>query len=261
MAVGGRYHTMFEMQASRSNLNPARKESRSMPLPEAPLAKDMPPAMSAMWRALKRAYRAEPRLLPVAFRTVLAGGPARRAAGAVDALLADGVIHHNRNLTIAAGAGLAVSAVATWFLKVISDRTQRRFRDRVAVALESHVAGLQASVSTIDHHERPEYLDRLAMLRNQVFVLDHMYMSLSPLRVDSAARRNRGVADLHSPGAGAVSRVCAAHGIHFTWRPEWSARYKNGPPRPGAWRGICSARPPRRRREKKCASPGSEAGW
>src|SRR5207244_7496922 len=35
-----------------------------------------------------------------------------------------------------------------------------------------------ASVATIAHHERPEYLDRLAMLRNQVFVLDHMYMSL-----------------------------------------------------------------------------------
>src|SRR5262249_25682649 len=35
-----------------------------------------------------------------------------------------------------------------------------------------------ATVATIEHHERPEYLDRLAMLRNQVFVLDHMYMSL-----------------------------------------------------------------------------------
>src|SRR5204863_703073 len=63
-------------------------------------------------------------------------------------------------------------------LKVTSDRTQRRFRDRVAIALESHVAQLQATVATIAHHERPEYLDRLAMLRNQVFVLDHMYMSL-----------------------------------------------------------------------------------
>jgi len=37
---------------------------------------------------------------------------------------------------------------------------------------------LQASVATIAHHERPEYLDRLSMLRNQVFVLDHMYVSL-----------------------------------------------------------------------------------
>src|SRR6202035_4125966 len=70
------------------------------------------------------------------------------------------------------------SVVGTWFLKVTSDRTQRRFRDRVAVALESHVAWLQASVATIAHHERPEYLDRVAMLRDQVFVLDHMYVSL-----------------------------------------------------------------------------------
>jgi ATP-binding cassette subfamily B protein len=60
----------------------------------------------------------------------------------------------------------------------MGDRTQRRFRDRVTIALESHVAHLQASVATIEHHERPEYLDRLAVLRDQVFVLDHMYMSL-----------------------------------------------------------------------------------
>src|SRR5207245_9283568 len=46
------------------------------------------------------------------------------------------------------------------------------------VGLEAHVRGLQASVAAIAHQERPEYLDRLSMLRNQVFVLDHMYMSL-----------------------------------------------------------------------------------
>ena len=32
---------------------------------ENPRTDDLPPAMSAMWRALKRAYQAEPRLLPV----------------------------------------------------------------------------------------------------------------------------------------------------------------------------------------------------
>src|SRR6185436_2464956 len=67
---------------------------------------------------------------------------------------------------------------ATWFLRTVSTRVQRRFRDKVTIALESHVARLQATVATIAHHERPEYLDRLAMLRDQVFVLDHMYMSL-----------------------------------------------------------------------------------
>ena len=42
----------------------------------------------------------------------------------------------------------------------------------------SHVARLLASIATIAHQERPEYLDRLSVLRNQVFMLDHMYMSL-----------------------------------------------------------------------------------
>src|SRR5205807_5936771 len=79
---------------------------------------------------------------------------------------------------LAAAIGLGVSAAATWFLRTVSTRVQRHFRERVTIALESHVARLQASVATIEHHERPEYLDRLAMLRDQVFVLDHMYMSL-----------------------------------------------------------------------------------
>jgi ATP-binding cassette subfamily B protein len=48
----------------------------------------------------------------------------------------------------------------------------------VTIALETHVATLQASVPGLELQERQEYLDRLAVLRNQVFVLDHMYVSL-----------------------------------------------------------------------------------
>jgi len=141
----------------------------------------LPPALPSMWRALKRGYEAEPRLLVVAFGFCL-------LAAAPDALLAlwfkflgDGIAGHRRGLVIGAALGLGVSAAATWFLRVTSDRTQRRFRDKVTIALESHVARLQASVATIEHHERPEYLDRLAVLRDQVFVLDHMYWSLFTL--------------------------------------------------------------------------------
>ena len=139
--------------------------------------KDLPPALPSMWRALKRGYEAEPRLISVAFGLSLLAALPDALLALWLKLLADGVLRHNHNLTIWAAIGLGVSAVATWFIRVTSDRTQRRFRDRVAVALESHVARLQASVATVAHHERPEYLDRLAMLRNQVFVLDHMFMS------------------------------------------------------------------------------------
>jgi ATP-binding cassette subfamily B protein len=93
-------------------------------------------------------------------------------------LLADGALGGNRVLVYTAALGLGASATGTWILRVVSDRTQRRFRDRVTVALEAHVARLQASIATLEHHERSDYLNRLAVLRDQVFVLDHMYMSL-----------------------------------------------------------------------------------
>ena len=138
----------------------------------------LPPALSSMWRLCKLGYRHEPRLMVVAF--VLS-----QLAALPDALLAlwlmllgKGVLEHRPGMVKGAAIGLGVSTAATWFLRTVSTRVQRRFRDKVTIALESHVAQLQASVATIAHQERPEYLDRLSMLRNQVFVLDHMYMSV-----------------------------------------------------------------------------------
>jgi len=138
----------------------------------------LPSGPASMWRALRRAYDAEPRLLTVSLGLSLLAALPDALLALWFALLANGLKSHDRALVMGAALGMGVSAAGTWFLRVISDRTQRRFRDRVAVALESHVARLQATVATIAHHERADYLDRLAMLRNQVFVLDHIFMSL-----------------------------------------------------------------------------------
>ena len=139
---------------------------------------DLPAALPSMWRALRRGFDAEPALLAVAFGLALLAALPDALLALWLKFLADGLLAGDTTLVTLAAAGLGVSATLTWVLRVASDRTQRRFRDRVTIALESHVAGLQASVATVEHHERPEYLDRLAILRNQVFVLDHMYMSL-----------------------------------------------------------------------------------
>ena len=138
----------------------------------------LPPALSSMWRALKRGYQAEPLLISVSFALSLLAALPDALIALWLRVLADGVLAGQREPVLIAAAGLGASAVATWFLQLISMRTQRRFRDRVTIALEAHVACLQASVATIEHHERPDLLDRLAVLRNQVFVLDHMYMSM-----------------------------------------------------------------------------------
>jgi ATP-binding cassette subfamily B protein len=138
----------------------------------------LPPALASMWRLCKLGYRHEPRLMVVSF--VLS-----QLAALPDALLAlwlmllgKGVLEHRPGLVQGAAIGLGVSVAATWFLRTVSTRVQRRFRDKVTIALESHVAQLQATVATVAHQERPEYLDRLSVLRNQVFVLDHMYVSV-----------------------------------------------------------------------------------
>lgn len=139
---------------------------------------DLPPALSSMWRLCKLGYRHEPALIVVAFGLSLLSALPDALIAVWLKLLGEGVLQHRRGLIAVAAVGMGVSAVATWFLRTVSTRVQRRFRDRVTIALESHVASLQASVTTIAHQERPEYLDRLSVLRNQIFVLDHMYMSL-----------------------------------------------------------------------------------
>src|SRR3989442_2048008 len=172
----------------RHNASAPRTRARESPMTSSadrgrdasvrPVGEDLPPALSSMWRLCKLGYGHEPRLMLAAF--ILS-----QLAALPDALLAvwlmllgEGVLENRPGLVRAAAIGLGVSATATWFLRIVSTRVQRRFRDKVTIALESHVARLQASVATIAHHEHPDYLDRLAMLRDQVFVLDHMYMSL-----------------------------------------------------------------------------------
>jgi ATP-binding cassette subfamily B protein len=142
------------------------------------LRDDLPPALSSMWRLCKLGYRHEPGMLLAAFLLALLAALPDALLALWFSLLGQGVLEGERALVYAAAVLLGVSAAATWFLRTISTRVQRRFRDRVTIALEAHVARLQASVPTIAHQERPDYLNRLSVLRNQVFVLDHLYMSL-----------------------------------------------------------------------------------
>jgi ATP-binding cassette subfamily B protein len=131
-----------------------------------------------MWRLCKLGYSHEPGLMIAAFVLALLSALPDALLALWLKLLGEGVLQQRPGPVRVAALGLAVSATATWFLLTVSTRVQRRFRDKVTIALESHVARLQASIATIAHHERPEYLDRISMLRDQVFVLDHMYMSV-----------------------------------------------------------------------------------
>jgi len=141
-------------------------------------ADELPPALSSIWRLCLLGYRHEPALIVSSFSLALLAALPDALLAVWFKLLGTGALAQDWARVRFALIALGVSATATWFLQTVSTRVQRRFRDKVTIALESHVATLLASISTIAHQERPEYLDRLAVLRNQTFMLDHMYMSL-----------------------------------------------------------------------------------
>src|SRR5512138_231954 len=139
---------------------------------------DLPAALPSMWRLCRLGLEYEPTLMLWSFGLALVAAVPDALLALWFKLMADAVAAGDGTRLRLTAIALGVSAAGTWFLRTVSTRVQRRFRDKVTIALESHVARLQASIATIAHQEVPEYLDRIAMLRDQVFVLDHMYMSV-----------------------------------------------------------------------------------
>jgi ATP-binding cassette, subfamily B, bacterial len=150
---------------------------------------ELPPAIRSLWRTFRLGVKAEPKLLSLSLGLSLLMMAPDAVLAVLLKRLVDTLDRPNADAVFMVGYGdgshaklvavlIGLCVAATWFLSVLSQRAGRRFRDRIAVVMESHVANLQASVPTIEHHERPEYLDRLAMLRDQVFTLDHLFQSL-----------------------------------------------------------------------------------
>src|SRR5262245_8654344 len=106
---------------------------------------DLPPPLSSMWRLCRLGYRHEPRLMLAAFVLCLLSALPGALLAVWLVVLGRGVEQQRPTLLFAAALGMALTAAATWFVGTFSWRVQRRFRDRVTIALEAHVASLQAS--------------------------------------------------------------------------------------------------------------------
>ena len=139
---------------------------------------DLPSTRVALWRSLKLGYRAEPLLIVIAGVTTIAAAVPDALFALGLKVLADAVVAGNDRTLVAAAVALGALTAASWLLRLVSERANRRFADRATVVIESHVARLQASVASVEHHERPDYLDRLSILRDQVFTLNHLYGAL-----------------------------------------------------------------------------------
>ena len=138
----------------------------------------MPPAFPSMVRVVRLGYRAEPRLLLASFVMTLLQALPDVLVALWLALITNGLVHHDHTRLLVGALGLAASATLMWALQVTLTRTIRRLGDRLNIMFQGYVARLQAEVATVEHHERPVYLDRIAVLRTGVFALDHLFASM-----------------------------------------------------------------------------------
>ena len=136
---------------------------------------ELPGIAPSLWRSLRLAYSAEPWLFVASFALAATAWIPTATIALWLKLLADGAVGHRDRQVMAAAAGLAVSVALGWLLTTLNGRVGQRFRMRTTIAISAHVSELQAKVVGIEHHERPEYLDRLQLLKDNVFLLDHLY--------------------------------------------------------------------------------------
>src|SRR6201990_3027592 len=88
--------------------------------PRAGARDELPPALSSMWRLCKLGYRHEPALMLVAFVLSLAVAVPGALLALWFRLLAEGVLQGRSGLVLGAAIALGLSAVATWFLRIVS---------------------------------------------------------------------------------------------------------------------------------------------
>ena len=186
----------------------AARHHRSIPI------EPLPPALSSMWRLCSLGYRHEPRLMVVGFRPGAAGGAPGRAPRA----LVDAARQRRRRastlLVSCAAIGLGVSATATWFLRTVSTRVQRRFRDKVTIALESHVAGSRRPSRRSRTRSGPSTRSARDAAQSGVRARPHVHVAVLNGRVDPAAWRDDRTARVDSSRAGAAGRLCDSDGDH-----------------------------------------------
>ncbi|RKS05216.1 ATP-binding cassette subfamily B protein [Nocardiopsis sp. Huas11] len=145
-----------------------------MPTDDHPL----PSSWRALGRTLRLGWSASPGLIAVAFATTVGAALPDVLIAAVLAGLTEAVVSGGRTAMITAAVLLGALAALSWLLRVVSERADRRFADRAAVFMEAHVVRLQSGIPTLEHHERPAYVDRAQLLRDHADTLSEVYQYL-----------------------------------------------------------------------------------
>ena len=148
-------------------------------------------------------------------------------------LLGEGVHRQSAALITTRPSGWVSRPTATWFLRTISTRVQRRFRDKVTIALESHVARLQASRG----HDRASGAAGISRspvgaAQSGLRARSHVHVGIHDLQLDLTAGRHDRLIDVGSSGVDSAGVVLAADGHDVDVAP-WHRTSRAGARRTG----------------------------
>ncbi|NKZ00465.1 ABC transporter ATP-binding protein [Nocardiopsis alborubida] len=145
-----------------------------MPTEDHPL----PSSWRGLGRTLRLGWTASPGLIVVASATTIGAALPDVLIAAVLAMLTEAVLSGGPVDMVTAAVLLGALAALSWLLRVVSERANRRFADRAAVFMEAHVVRLQSGIPSLEHHERPSYVNRVQLLRDHADTLSEVYQYL-----------------------------------------------------------------------------------
>jgi ATP-binding cassette subfamily B protein len=131
----------------------------------------------AVWNTFRIARRAEPRLMFIAVGLgVLTFVPPTLMVVWM-AIAVEGLLKMEHSRLVAGLTGFTVTIVAGWILRTWGERPLNHFTQRATIALEVHIAELIGEADTLELFERPDHLNRIAVLRDQVWRIANVYGS------------------------------------------------------------------------------------
>ncbi|HEX4216049.1 MAG TPA: ABC transporter ATP-binding protein [Candidatus Dormibacteraeota bacterium] len=117
---------------------------------------------------LRVSFRASPWLTVVGLLLLPAAQALTILGGLWLRLLVNGVLAHDATQTVLGSALMAFSGGAAFLAMGAGYQIRTRISELAGVEFERQLAEITAGIPTIEHHERPEYLDRLRLLQENV---------------------------------------------------------------------------------------------
>ena len=123
--------------------------------------------LRAVWLVVTLAVRADPWRAVLVALMELANGLCIATLSLWLKLLADAAVDRDLTLALIAAASGAGAVTMSIFAGWLGANGQTVLRERTGIGLEERLARLSLGVPGLEHHERPDYQDTLALLREE----------------------------------------------------------------------------------------------